>query len=182
MITYPSNKRPELSPLNTNFEVDLETAERMFEEGSIFPPGREVTRFAPMRSVDGHWIVRREGSNGLLSAEDMAEKAKEEFLRLQNLGIDIISRGITFSSPEGRIFVVSPYIPNLTPCSEELYESQIAGKIDLYVGQSVGNIALYEAGGVRQYSVSDDINGGNPFLHDVDPLLDVIPEGFRGHS
>lgn len=180
MITYPSEKKPELNPLNTTFEVDLETAERMFEEGSIFPSDRAVARFAPMRSTDGHWIVRREGSNGLLPVEDMAEKAKEEFLRLQNIGINVISRGITFS-PKGSIFVVSPYIPNLTPCSKELYEAQIAGKIDLYVRQSVGSIALYEAGGVRQYSVSDDVDGRNPFLHDVDPLLDVIPEGFRGH-
>ncbi len=159
--------------VNHTFEFDPRTASLMFEEGTpLTDSGRGVTPFAIMHSNDGQWIIRREDPNGLLTVKQTVRTAEKEIQTLQGLGIDVISRATT--TYDNKTFVISPYLAGLSICPETVYDEHVAPKIAEYFKQAIGNIALYEVGRSQQYSTTASINDGRPFLHDIDPLLDII--------
>jgi hypothetical protein len=96
--------------------------------------------------------------------------AQSEFERLQNTGINVVSRGMTVSPANASIFTVSPWIPCLRECSEDAFRTQINPKLDWYFGVTEsGGVVLEDVDTRPQYSYSPAL--GEHLLHDVDPDL-----------
>lgn len=175
-MTGPAIAERELAVplLNESFEISPEEAVELWAEGVEMPPAPDRGRMDTdriRRSADGSWVVRRDRHKGTFPSHDhTAEWALEQFERLQELGLNVISRGMT-PSPEGETLVtVTPWLPDMMRCSEDILRTVVTPVLSRYfAGAVAGSIILADLRKGHQYSQLRST--GDVLLHDTDPYM-----------
>lgn len=173
----PESPRSALSesvrPINESFEVTLDEARELWL-GGVAVTGRKPNRFARSRvrlSADGQWLLRRNWpSQSLVAFKDIPAVAQAEFERLQETGINAVSRAMVASPASASILTVSPWLPDLEETPDETFAVEIAPRVNTYLASiGPGGIHLGDVWRRAQYSYSSSL--GLEALHDVDPYL-----------
>lgn len=176
-------KEREVPPANAAIPISPHAAARLWSEGVALP--EEADNYprwyhpSPsriLRSADGKWVIRRQYpplSSDVLSAHDTVSKALEEFERLQELGMDVISRGMTTSPMANTVLTISPWIPDLELCDVRTFSQDVEPLVDFYFSQRAGGVALRDLDRDCQYSWCAE-TGGRLLMHDPDPDLVLL--------
>lgn len=129
------------------------------------------------RSTDGEWVVRRCYTLGAeFSVEQIVTEAAKELTRLQQSGVNVISRNLILFDNHESVMSVTPWIPNIKVCSPTYFEEHIRPFLDDYYKTSTGEAVLrrVETSKPWQYSTGGTPELATPFLHDIDPLVDRV--------
>lgn len=161
--------------LNHNFDIRPEEAVELWANSTriILPQEKDSRKNSSMvrHSADGQWVIRQGRHKGTLPSHDhTAEWASDQFGRLQELGMNVISRGMT-PSPDGEtIITITPWITDLAECAGHTFYSKIAPVLNRYFAEVATNsLMLADIRKIHQYSQLPDT--GEVFLHDPDPYM-----------
>lgn len=173
----------EVPAVNERFDISPHAAARLWSEGvplpatsDHYPPDYYPSPGRILRSADGRWIIRRQAPNlptDDLSIHDAVDTTMAEFERLQRMGLDVISRGMTTSPMAETIFTVSPWIPDMVPCDQAAFKDSIAPVVTDYFKRVMGSVGLRDISRRFQYSSCGETEGRH-FMHDPDPELTLV--------
>lgn len=164
--------------LNNRFLVSSEEAGRLWVDGKPMAPRRTLSSERIRRSENGLWVIRLhdptlEPASRTACSEASAEKiigdANAEFTRLQEAGVDVISRAHAPSVLGRKVFTITPWIEGLRPCTYAEFREVVHPRLENYflAARAVGIEPRHgELAATRQYSGVLDIP--QVFLHDVD--------------
>lgn len=173
---------PHVPILNASFEVSPTEAATMWSEavpmwterplGESYPSPERVRK-----TPDNKWVVRRRmqtETEQVQTAAEFADTATQEFLRLQEFGINVISRAFTPSAGGNSVFTISPFVDGIVQCKPEVYKATMLSRLRAYFAQSIGSMTLTDIRRPDQYShLTNQPRTDVPFLHDVDPYMAV---------
>jgi hypothetical protein len=172
----PSDRIGGVAPFNRSFEVSPNDAAMLWAEGVPLPKSDPANgRLHPkriLRSSDGMWLIRRDQKKR--DKERVIEDASQEFERLQELGITVISRSMLISPGGESILTLSPWISDIVPCPTDVFATEVEPKLDRYFKTSIGGPYLTDIDKQNQFSHTEW--APEPFLHDVDPFV-ATPHG-----
>lgn len=164
---------PAIPVLNQSFDISPEEAAGLWVEGVQMPP-QEHGRMDPdriRRSIDGSWVVKRDSHQGGFPSRDHTAKwALEQFELLQELGLNVISRGMT-TSPDGEtILTVIPWLTDRTECTDTTFHTEVAPIVNRYFARvTLGSLMLADLRKPHQYSQLSLT--GEALLHDLDYIM-----------
>ena len=159
--------------LNQSFDIGSEEAIELWADGVPMPP-QEHGRMNPdriRRSNDGQWVVRRDRHKGVLPSHDHTVAwALEQIERLQELGLNVISRAMT-SSPAGEtMLTVTPWLTDRAACTDTAFDTRITPILNRYfAGATAGSLIFADLRKVHQYSQLP--SSGEVLLHDPDAYM-----------
>ena len=177
-------------PINHSFEFSHDEARGLWTVGTPLAddPETDFVR-SPMtedmpsdgrlrRSSDGEWVVRRchHSSTYYPTLEETATAGSSELERLQESGINVISRALTASAVDGSIYSVTPWIPEIKVCNKATFEATIRPNLDKYFDNPDREVILLkvELHKPWQYSTGATPDLATPFLHDTDPIMQRV--------
>lgn len=162
--------------LNHSFEVTPEIGRDLWLGGQAMPDP-ENGRKAPaadrvLQSEDGKWVIHR--LNVEKPADEVAASAMYEFDRLQEYGVNVISRGLVSSHDRATVLAITPYISGLTLCPLEVYIAHLARKVSYYFydPERQGDKKLTDIDRPEQYSLLPE--AAELLLHDVHPYMATL--------
>lgn len=134
------------------------------------------------RSSDGKWVVRRNLTAAMrsilgLNAQDISELYLQEIDRLQKFGLAVISFASIPEIDNNRIYTVSPWIQDTTPCDKASYELAVLPILRAYYREWSGlptpKPDIFDVSKPCQYSLANEF-GSVPFLHDIGPEIEMV--------
>jgi hypothetical protein len=172
--------------LGANAEITPSYAEKLL--GSSHP-GPERSHGESAISADRGWYIKSDSLEQLrppsqsLACEEVIEIAHREIDRLEELGIEVISRAFVANRFGTHIYTFTPYLTAYSPCSAGYFEGKISTQLSEYFSKPASHfdpitmkaraLAPPFLWDIRSYHQFSSLTGDvmTAFLHDVDPLL-----------
>lgn len=167
-----------LALLNEGFELDPEEATALWEGGLPIQLRGKPDKLR--RSADGQWLIRRGTYKYRFEDNppryellfpthgDAAIWAEGELTRLQDLGLNILSRGMAPSPDDEDLIIVTPWLEVRDPCTNAEFNAHIGPVLNRYfAGAAVGSLIMSDLRLLQQYS---RLESGELPLHDLEPF------------